>query len=117
MGGGGGAPMPCVMKLLAPEAMASAVIGRGGKVIAEMRESTGAKIGLTEHSELFPGTECRVLTAGTSDEDSMSDLCARIIAQVAECAKDAPSEDMGQDGEIKLRALMPKAAVGGIIGK
>eukprot|EP00442_Polarella_glacialis_P011271 CAMPEP_0115166958 /NCGR_PEP_ID=MMETSP0227-20121206/74395_1 /TAXON_ID=89957 /ORGANISM="Polarella glacialis, Strain CCMP 1383" /LENGTH=283 /DNA_ID=CAMNT_0002579515 /DNA_START=190 /DNA_END=1041 /DNA_ORIENTATION=- len=55
--------MPCVLKFLTPEALASAIIGKGGAVIAEMRTKTQARLGLTEHSEFYPGTDCRILTA------------------------------------------------------
>jgi len=109
--------MPCVLKFLTPEVMASAVIGKGGSVIANMRQSTQAKIGLTEHNEFYPGTDSRILTAQANTEDALVDVSTQIIAKVAECANQGPSEQLGGPGEIKLRVLMPRAAVGGIIGK
>lgn len=116
-GSGGPGAMPCVLKLLAPEVMASAVIGKGGAVISAMRQSTGGRVGLTEHNEFFPGTNCRVLTAGCPDEESLTDLAMKIIDKVVECARDAPGDDLGSGSEVKLRTLVPRAAVGGIIGK
>jgi len=112
-----GVTMPCILKFLTPEAMASAVIGKGGAVIANMRQSAQARIGLTEHNELYPGTDCRVLTAQANTEDSLVEVSSQIITKVAECVQAAPSEQLGQPGELKLKVLMPRAAVGGVIGK
>jgi len=109
--------LPCVLKFLTPEVMASAVIGKGGAVIAQMRQSAQARIGLTEHNEFYPGTDCRVLTAQANTEDSLLEVSAQIVSKVAECVQAAPSEQLGQPGELKLKVLMPRAAVGGIIGK
>lgn len=109
--------MPCVLKFLTPEVMASAVIGKGGAVIAAMRQKAQAKIALTEHNELYPGTDCRVLTAQAFTEENLIEVSTQIIAKVAECAQAAPSEQLGQPGDLKIKTLVPRAAVGGIIGK
>lgn len=109
--------MPYVLKFLAPEVMASAVIGKGGTVIAAMRHSAQAKIGLTEHSEFYPGTDCRILTAQANAEESLNEVSTQIIAKINECVQSSPSEQLGSPGELKLKTLVPKGAVGGIIGK
>jgi len=109
--------MPCVLKFLAPEAMAAAIIGKGGSVIAAMRQSCQAKIALTEQGEVYPQTECRVLTAQANTEESLNEVSRQIIAKIAELVKNAASEAVGHDGELKLRTLVPRAAVGGVIGK
>lgn len=121
-GGGGGAAAAaagqCVMKFLAPEVLASAIIGKGGSVIAEMRKTCSAKLGLTEHGEFYPSTDCRVLTASANDEESLTELSKQIVAKLVELAKDGSAWDaVGSEEELKLRALVPRAAVGGIIGK
>jgi len=111
--------MVFAVKLLAPEALASAVIGKGGAVIASMRQSTQAKIALTEHNDLYPGTDCRVLTCQANTEESLAEVTTRIIAKLAECVQSSSSgsDQLGQAGELKLRAIAPRAAVGGLIGK
>mmetsp|Transcript_87946 Transcript_87946/g.244038 ORF Transcript_87946/g.244038 Transcript_87946/m.244038 type:complete len:375 (-) Transcript_87946:107-1231(-) len=111
------APMPCALKFLAPEALAAAVIGKKGAAIAAMRQSTQAKIALTEHNDLYPGTECRVLTAQANTEQALTEVTTSIIAKLAESVESSPSEQLGSPGELKLRTLMPRAAVGGLIGK
>eukprot|EP00933_Yihiella_yeosuensis_P009661 TRINITY_DN1156_c0_g4_i2.p1 TRINITY_DN1156_c0_g4~~TRINITY_DN1156_c0_g4_i2.p1 ORF type:complete len:312 (-),score=66.69 TRINITY_DN1156_c0_g4_i2:182-1117(-) len=109
--------MPCVLKFLTPEALASAIIGKGGASIAEMRQKTQTKLALTEHSEFFPGTDCRVLTAQGNTPESLVEVSSQIISKVSDCVQNAPSENMGKTDELKLKVLVPKTAVGGIIGK
>jgi len=117
-GGGSSAMMPCVMKFLTPEVLASAIIGKGGAVIAEMRTSCQAKLALTEHGEFYPSTDCRVLTAQANEKEQLTEVCRQISAKVVELAKGSSAEGVtGTEGELKLRTLVPRAAVGGIIGK
>lgn len=112
------AALPCVMKLLAPEVMAAAIIGKGGAVIASIRQSCSARVALTEHGEVYPGTDCRIITVQASTEDQINEVARQIISKVLDLATSAgPSEAIGTEGELKLRALVPRAAVGGLIGK
>lgn len=112
------APMPCALKFLAPEVLAAAVIGKGGAVIAAMRQSCQAKIGLTSKNEVYPSTDCRVLTAQAATEEALNDVSKQIVATLVEVVKtNAASEVVGSEGELKLKVLVPRAAVGGVIGK
>jgi transcription antitermination factor NusA-like protein len=106
------------MKFLAPEVLAAAVIGKGGAVIAAMRQSCQAKIGLTGKNEVYPSTDCRVLTAQAATEESLNEVSKQIVSTLVEVVKSAAaSEAVGQEGELKLKVLVPRAAVGGVIGK
>lgn len=107
------AAMKCVLKFLTPETLASAIIGKEGKVIAGMRTSCNAKLGLSEHGNFYPSTDCRVLTAQTNEPESLTMLGQQIIAKVAELAKAAAEAEE----ELTLKVLVPRAAGGGIIGK
>lgn len=109
--------LPCVMKCLAPEVLASAIIGKQGLVIAQIRTSCSAKLALTEHGEFYPSTEARVLTAQANDKESLNEVAKQIIAKVAEVAKSGAVEGVGTDGNLTFKTLVPRAAVGGIIGK
>jgi transcription antitermination factor NusA-like protein len=115
-GSSSNAPLPCVMKFLTPEVLASAIIGKEGKVIAGMRTSCQARLALTEHGDFYPSTDCRTLTAQASEQDSLTEVSRQVVAKVVELAK-TPSEAVGSEDELKLRTLVPRAAVGGIIGK
>jgi len=109
--------MPCVLKFLAPEALAAAIIGKGGTVIAAMRQSCQAKIALTEQGEVYPQTDCRVMTVQAETEQSLNDVSRQVISKLAELAKGAAAKGVGNAGELKLRTLVPRAAVGAIVGK
>jgi len=101
--------MPCVLKFLAPEALAAAIIGKGGAAIAAMRQSCQVKITLTEYGEVYPQTDGRVVTVQANTEEALNDLSKQIVAKVVEAA--------GTEDELKLRVLAPRSAVGGFIGK
>lgn len=109
--------MPCVLKFLCPEVLASAVIGKGGAVIKQIREQTQAKLALTDHNQFYPGTDDRVLTCQAESQDTLTEVANIFVSKVSDCAQASPSDSLGEPGALKLRTLMPKAAVGGIIGR
>jgi len=111
--------LQCGIKFLTPEVLASAIIGKGGAVIAEMRTSCQAKLALSDQGDFYPSTDCRVLTAQADEAASLEEVVRQIVAKTVACAKGPNSEGTttGNDGDLKLRTLVPKAAVGGIIGK
>lgn len=112
------ATLPFVMKFLAPESLASAIIGKGGAVISAMRTSCSAKIALTEHGEIYPQTDCRVLTAQANAEESLNEVCRQIISKIVELVgSGGSSEGVGSENDFKIKVLVPRAAVGGVIGK
>jgi len=106
------------MKYLTPEALAAAIIGKGGAVIADLRKDYSAQLALTDKTALYMHTDCRVLTMQANDEESLNKLTKEVINKIGELVKaGSPSEGLGTEGELKLRVLMPRAAVGGVIGK
>lgn len=110
--------MPYVMKFLTPESLASTIIGKGGAVISAIRQATSTKMGLTEHNELWPGTDCRVLTIQGSHVEQLSEACRQVIGKLAETAQATPGESVGSmPSDLRLRCIVPRAAAGGIIGK
>ncbi|CAE8582291.1 unnamed protein product [Polarella glacialis] len=110
--------MPFIMKYLAPEVYASAIIGKGGAVIAAIREATGSKIGLTEHGEVYPSTDARVVTVQANTEKSLNEVSKEFVSKLAELLKSVgPSDAIGSEGDLKIKVLVPRAAVGGVIGK
>lgn len=106
---------PCIIKFLTPEALAAAIIGKGGAVIGAMRQSSQSKIALTEHGDYYPGSECRVLTIQAPTEEALTAVCNQVIAKTCE-THDALAEGLAS-GESRLKALIPRAAVGALIGK
>merc|ERR1719343_1002855 len=109
-GKGGSQTTQCTLKFLAPEALAAGIIGKGGAVIAGMRESCQAKLGLSDKSEVYPGTESRILTAQASAEDNLNGVIKQVIAKVVELAEAGnAAEAVGVKDELKLKMLLPRA--------
>lgn len=50
-----------LFKLLCPAYAAGSVIGKGGAVINEITHITGAKIRVSQSTEIYPGTEDRII--------------------------------------------------------
>eukprot|EP00747_Dinoflagellata_sp_TGD_P164477 gnl/TRDRNA2_/TRDRNA2_184462_c0_seq1.p1 gnl/TRDRNA2_/TRDRNA2_184462_c0~~gnl/TRDRNA2_/TRDRNA2_184462_c0_seq1.p1 ORF type:complete len:360 (-),score=58.49 gnl/TRDRNA2_/TRDRNA2_184462_c0_seq1:72-1070(-) len=109
--------LPCAMKYLAPEMLASVLIGKGGAVIAAMRTSCQVQMALTEQSEYFPGTDCRVLTVKAATEDALNEAMKQIVGKISEYASASTADTLGTDDELKIKCLVPRSAIGGLIGK
>jgi len=117
-GGGRQSGGSCVLKFLAPAPLASAIIGKGGAVIAAMRTSCQARLALTEQGEVYPQTDCRVLTTSANTEEHLNEVIRQIVAKLDEVAQAGEMADaVGVEGDLKLKTLVPRAAVGGVIGK
>merc|ERR1719419_553352 len=67
------------MKYLTPQAVAAAVIGRGGAVITEMQRSCQAAITVSKTHELFPNSMHRVLTARAETERALNEVTRHLI--------------------------------------
>jgi len=104
----------CTMKILVPEAMAPAIIGKGGSVIAAIRQSCQAKVQLSDQGELYMQTDCRVLTAQAEQEESLNEVFKQVLIKIAELSRNS---DASEEGNLNVKILVPRSAVSGIIGK
>lgn len=109
--------MVAALKLLAPEELAAAVIGKGGAVITAMRERTQAKVSLSDSGSFFPRTKSRLLKVEATTAEAVADCLKEVLGKLEGCAQATPSEELGMPGSLKLSVVMPRAAVGAIIGK
>ena len=50
-----------MLKLLCPRDVVGAVIGKGGATATALVESSGARIKISQNSELYPGTTDRII--------------------------------------------------------
>lgn len=62
---------------------AGVIIGKGGKNVAELREQTGVKAGV---SKVVPGVHERVLTV-TGDVESVAKVCSRSPRCALRCTR------------------------------
>lgn len=99
------------MKFLAPEALCAAIIGKAGSVVKDLRSKYSAKISLTDAGDFYPRTDCRVLMISAASQETVDGLIKELVAKVVEADKAM------DDGELTLKALVPHAAAGGVIGK
>jgi len=107
-----------VMKVVVPNTQAGALIGKGGCAIRTVRETSGAKINVSDNSGLD-----RIVTI-TGSQSSVQLAYTLINQNIAACAapgehsnlKVAPASapDMEQH---TVRLLVPDSQAGGLIGK
>lgn len=102
------------LRLLLEQKHAGALIGRGGRMVAEIREKTGV-IRATVSANI-PGAVDRIFTAvGTPSQLANAYVCiARLIAG-AEVEEDSDSNMNPETWSIRL--LIPNGMMGSIIGK
>jgi len=104
------------LKILAPDPLAAAIIGKGGETIANMRSSCQSKLGLTDQGDLYPSTDSRVFTAQSSSEENLNEVVKQVISCMSDMASASAGDSESYD-DLKLKILVPRAAVGGVIGK
>ena len=68
--------------MLCPNTAIGSIIGRGGSVINELNQKTGARIRLSQNQDFFPMTNDRVISISgdlESIETAIGELITRII--------------------------------------
>jgi len=110
-------------KLLAPEPLSSAIIGGRGSGIQEIERVTQTKISLASRAEKYPGTFSRIVLIRGHSRHAIDAVIGSIIAKLKQLV-DAPrndgvdySEIITRNGEFKLKCVLPRDVVGGLIGK
>jgi hypothetical protein len=71
-----------LLKMLCPNTAIGSIIGRGGSVINELNQKTGARIRLSQNQDFFPMTNDRVISISgdlESIETAIGELITRII--------------------------------------
>jgi len=126
--GGGGARGTKVIKVLCPDALIAAMIGKGGDVRKQIEEDTGCRMKISGREEFFPGTRCRVLVATAPEPHSIGAFVSIVVDRTEDVARRGGEgkgaghrEDVAQlhgkeSGEIVVRTAMPHACTGAIIG-
>ncbi|TDL28489.1 hypothetical protein BD410DRAFT_737856 [Rickenella mellea] len=91
---------------------AGVIIGKGGKNVADLREQTGVKAGV---SKVVPGIHERVLTV-TGDVESVAKAYGLIISQLIEAGPSSPTTAV-PSSHTSLRLLVSHNLMGTIIGR
>lgn len=93
---------------------AGVIIGKGGKNVAELREQTGVKAGV---SKVVPGVHERVLTVVGSAE-AVAQAYAFIVSQLVDSTPPSPSEsESTPPSSSTVRLLISHNLMGTIIGR
>jgi predicted RNA-binding protein YlqC (UPF0109 family) len=101
-----------VFRILCPNEKIGSVIGKGGSIIENLREETGARIKV---ADAVPGSEERVIiiSANEHPDDNISpaqEAVLHIQSRVVDLGPD-------QDGVITTRLLVPSNQIGCLLGK
>mmetsp|Transcript_84177 Transcript_84177/g.265731 ORF Transcript_84177/g.265731 Transcript_84177/m.265731 type:complete len:546 (+) Transcript_84177:202-1839(+) len=105
----------CVMKILTPQMLAAAVIGRGGSTISEMERTTQAAIGISKVNEVFPRSYCRVLTAFADSEQALNEVARQVLELVLDIYFRVPSQLGADENQLRIGMLVPKAVITSLI--
>lgn len=92
---------------------AGIIIGKAGKNVADLREQTGVKAGV---SKVVPGVHERVLTV-TGPVDGVAKAYSLIISQLAAANSSSPSTNVPSSSHTSIRLLISHNLMGTIIGR
>eukprot|EP00283_Hemiselmis_rufescens_P005194 CAMPEP_0173420634 /NCGR_PEP_ID=MMETSP1357-20121228/2032_1 /TAXON_ID=77926 /ORGANISM="Hemiselmis rufescens, Strain PCC563" /LENGTH=317 /DNA_ID=CAMNT_0014383439 /DNA_START=6 /DNA_END=959 /DNA_ORIENTATION=+ len=119
-GGDGGDGTNASIKLLVSNKAVGQVIGKGGAMISQIKEASGAHIKISSSGDFFPGTQERVVLA-TGSINAVLTAAQLVTAEVAKHQAAAQAELMGAGeitgDEMVLSVALPGAACGLVIGK
>ncbi|PPQ70776.1 hypothetical protein CVT24_001063, partial [Panaeolus cyanescens] len=92
---------------------AGVIIGKGGKNVADLREQTGVKAGV---SKVIPGVHERVLTV-TGSVDAVAKAYNLIVAQLVSSTPSSPVTPTAPSLHTSIRLLISHNLMGTIIGR
>ena len=87
VGGGSSGAHSHLLKMLCPNTAIGSIIGRGGSVINELNQKTGARIRLSQNQDFFPLTNDRVISI-SGDLESLETAIAELITRIIEVSND-----------------------------
>ncbi|CAL1695468.1 unnamed protein product [Somion occarium] len=111
-------PSPAGSDILTLRALVSTkeagiIIGKGGKNVADLREQTGVKAGVTK---VIPGVHERVLTVGGSVE-GVAKAYALIVSQLISANPSSPTTPNASTSTSSIRLLISHNLMGSVIGR
>jgi len=110
MNTGGNRPL---LKLLVPNYVAGALIGKGGTLMKEMKETYGGSIRLSANGETYPGTDERIIVL-IGEVNEIAELNNCIMEKVRDVKTRLPTEEARRE---KAKIVLTNGAAGLLIGK
>lgn len=107
------------MKVLIPNHAAGSIIGKGGANIAEVQQTTGARIKLSPNNDYYPGTQERVgLIMGEVETiNKMLNFVIEKIRQDPPAMRLNPAMTYDRERAKQMKIVVPNSTAGLIIGK
>ncbi|KAK9811171.1 hypothetical protein WJX73_008015 [Symbiochloris irregularis] len=102
-------------RLLCPTTQSGKVIGKGGAVVQQIREQTGATIKIGEHIQGCPDRIVTIQSTETADDDLSAAETA--LFEVHKRMIEGHDDAMDADGQVTAQLLIDKSQVGCLIGK
>jgi hypothetical protein len=103
--------LPCCYKLLAPPMYALAIMGRNDSNVGPFLEHTKCKLGCSSKGDWFPGTEDHIVVIQAFTDEFL----AAGVQMVVQTMQEVPPQ--GQNGEYRLRIVLPQKAASSIGGQ
>jgi len=101
----------CGFKMLVSQTAASGMIGKGGGIIREIQQATGAKIHLSGRDEFYPGTNNQEVNIQAATPEGMEQVINEVLSRTMQV------EEVTEAQEIAVRVVVPCPAATAIIGK
>lgn len=108
-----------ILKVLIPNHAAGSIIGKGGANIAEVQQTTGARIKLSPNNDYYPGTQERVgLIMGEVETiNKMLNFVIEKIRQEPPAMRLNPAMTYDRERAKQMKIVVPNSTAGLIIGK
>lgn len=108
-----------ILKVLIPNHAAGSIIGKGGANIAEVQQTTGARIKLSPNNDYYPGTQERVgLIMGEVETiNKMLNFVIEKIRQDPPAMRLNPAMTYDRERAKQMKIVVPNSTAGLIIGK
>jgi len=107
-----------LLKLLVPNYVAGALIGKGGTCLNEMKEKYGGFIRISKGREYYPGTEERIIVI-TGEVTQIIDMNNHVMEKVLDPGRDSTMKNVPIDVERakQVKIVLTKASAGLLIGR
>jgi len=107
-----------LLKLMVPNYVAGALIGKGGACLNEMKEKYGGFIRLSGGREYYPGTDERIVVI-TGQTSQIIDICNHIIEKSQNPGRDSSMKEVSIDADRakKVKMILTDSASGMLIGR
>ncbi|KAK3745686.1 hypothetical protein QZH41_019011 [Actinostola sp. cb2023] len=108
-----------ILKILVPNYAAGSIIGKGGQNIAQVQQTTGARIKLSPNNHYYPGTQERIglIIGEVENIITMLDFVIDKIRQEPQGAKANANITFDTERAKQMKIVVPNSTAGMIIGK